>query len=88
MHDAVPPPCPKRVERVDQDCAPKPAPVPAPIHCPPRKPESAGHFLQNLLPKGFDTSDLIIVLLLLLMAGDNADEQSNAILTLLLYFYM
>ena len=48
----------------------------------------AGSFLKNLLPKDFDTSDLIIVLLLLLMAGDCPDDQNTALLTLALYFFM
>ena len=45
-------------------------------------------FLKNLLPKGFDTADLLIVLLLLLMAGDNQEEQNSALLTLALYLFM
>lgn len=49
---------------------------------------SAGSFLKQLLPKNFDTGDLLIVLLLLLMAGDCEEEKSNALLTLALYFFM
>ena len=45
-------------------------------------------FLKNLLPKNFDTGDLIVVLLLLLMAGDCEEEQNHALLTLALYFFM
>lgn len=45
-------------------------------------------FLKQLLPKDFDTGDLLIVLLLLLMAGDCQDEQNHALLTLALYFFM
>ena len=45
-------------------------------------------FLRNLLPKNFDTGDLLIVLLLLLMAGDCPDDQNTALLTLALYFIM
>jgi hypothetical protein len=41
-----------------------------------------------LIPKDFDTGDLIIVLLLLLMAGDREEDRSNALLTLALYFLM
>ena len=48
----------------------------------------ASTFLKNLLPKDFDTSDLIIVLLLLPMAGDCSEDQNNALLTLALYFFM
>ena len=48
----------------------------------------AGSFLRQLLPKSFDTGDLIIVLLLLLMAGDCEEERNTALLTLALYFFM
>lgn len=47
-----------------------------------------GGFLRQLLPKEFDTGDLIIVLLLLLMAGDCEEDRNNALLTLALYFLM
>jgi hypothetical protein len=47
-----------------------------------------GSFLKRLLPKDFDTGDLMIVLLLLLMAGDCQDDQNTALLTLALYFFM
>lgn len=49
---------------------------------------SVGSFLRQLLPKDFDTSDLLIVLLLLLMAGDCEEDQNNALLTLALYLFM
>lgn len=55
---------------------------------PPRREEPVGGFLRQLLPKDFDTGDLIIVLLLLLMAGDCEEDRSNALLTLALYFLM
>lgn len=45
-------------------------------------------FFKNLLPKDFDTTDLLIVLLLLLMAGDCHEDQNSALLTLALYFFM
>ena len=45
-------------------------------------------FLHQLLPKDFDTGDLIVMLLLLLMAGDCVEDRNNAILTLALYFLM
>jgi len=47
-----------------------------------------GSFLRQLLPKDFDTEDLLVVLLLLLMAGDNRDEQNTALLTLALYLFL
>lgn len=58
---------------------------------PPKEPHgdtSINSFLKRLLPKDFDTGDLIIVLLLLLMAGDCPDDRNNALLTLALYFIM
>ena len=60
---------------------------------PPAKPErtntvTAGSFLKQLIPKGLDTGDLLIIVLLLLMAGDCEEEKSNALLTLALYFFM
>lgn len=54
----------------------------------PRQPQAVGGFLRNLLPREFDTGDLIVVLLLLLMAGDCEQERNNALLTLALYFLL
>ncbi len=80
---------------------PKPpvCPPPEPVCCEqkqeaPAKPaphhheKNVGGFLRQLLPKDFDTGDLIVVLLLLLMAGDCEEDRSNALLTLALYFLM
>ena len=61
-----------------------PAPSPAPSH----SPQPAMGFPRNLLPKEFDTGDLLVVLLLLLMAADREEEKPNALLTLALYFFM
>lgn len=47
-----------------------------------------GNFLRQLLPKNFDTADLMVVLLLLLMAGDCPEEQNTALLTLALYLFL
>lgn len=87
-------PAPKPQEPI----CPPPAPVPPPQPRQERKPqqrkpaqpkeESAGSFLRQLLPKDFDTGDLIVVLLLLLMAGDCEEDRNNAILTIALYFMM
>ena len=68
----------------------KPAPPPPEPKPPGCKPESPGihSFLRQILPKEFDTGDLLIVLLLLLMAGDCQEEKNNALLTLALYFVM
>ena len=45
-------------------------------------------FLRQLLPKNFDTGDLLVILLLLLMAGDGKESQNTALLTLALYLFM
>lgn len=71
-------------------------PPEVPTHTPPPRkmvsqpppPMGVGNFLRQLLPKEFDTADLLIILLLLLMAGDNEEEKSNALLTMALYFLM
>ena len=47
-----------------------------------------GGFLRRLLPKDFDTGDLIVVLLLLLMAGDKPEDKNTALLTLALYCFL
>jgi hypothetical protein len=47
-----------------------------------------GSFLKQILPKNFETADLIVVLLLLLISADNAEDQNNALLTLALYLFM
>ena len=65
-----------------------PAPEPPSSIPRPPKPTSVPGFLRNLLPKEFDTGDLIVVLLLLLMAGDCPEDQNTALLTLALYFFM
>jgi hypothetical protein len=45
-------------------------------------------FFKSLLPRGFDTGDLLVVLLILLMAGDCQEDQNTALLTLALYFFL
>ncbi len=65
-----------------------PAPCPQEPPCDPPKAGPVGGFLRQLLPKSFDTGDLIIVLLLLLLAGDCEEDRNNALLTLALYFLM
>ncbi len=45
-------------------------------------------FLRQLLPKEFETEDLLIVLLLLLMSGDCQENQNTALLTLVLYLFL
>lgn len=59
-----------------------------PSQQPERKDFGVGTFLRQLLPRDFDTEDLLIVLLLLLMSGDCAEDQNTALLTLALYLFM
>lgn len=81
-----PPPCPPPQE---QPPSPPPRSCPRQRPTPPSKSEtSVTGFLRRLLPKDFDTGDLLIVLLLLLMAGDCHEDQNTALLTLALYFFM
>ncbi len=54
----------------------------------PHQGKQIGGFLRQLLPKDFDTADLIIVLLLLLLAGDCEEDRNTAMLTLVLYLFM
>ena len=67
--------------------SPPPVSQPSPTPKQPQ-PQSPMGFLRNLMPREFDTGDLIIVLLLLLMAGDCQEDQNTALLTLALYFFM
>lgn len=97
LPDQIPPPpkpCPQP-ERPHPVCPvpdpPKrPAPPPRPRPRPCREPEggSITGFLKQLLPKNFDTSDLLVVLLLLLMSGDCQEDQNTALLTLVLYLFL
>lgn len=84
------PPRQTRNEQHAQEPEPCELPPPPPHRnpCPARQDGSVLGFLKNLLPKDFDTGDLMIVLLLLLMAGDCAEDQNSALLTLVLYLFM
>ena len=103
MPDPKPTPPPPRPPQPPEQALPEPPkpPIPPPRRppCPRQHPQrpgspsktsdtSAAGFLRRLLPKDFDTGDLMIVLLLLLMAGDCPEEQNTALLTLALYFFM
>ena len=78
-------------DAVEQAPHRQPSPHPqAPSH-PPSPPPPTTHvssFLRHLLPKDFDTGDLIVVLLLLLMAGDKPEDRNTALLTLALYCFL
>ena len=80
----VSPPDPAPASKDTCGCKPEP-PRPKPRKAPEHPPES---FLRQLLPKDFDTGDLLVILLLLLMAGDCPEDRNNAILTMALYFLM
>ena len=74
-------------QRPPQRQAPPPPAPPSQKRQPP-PPAPIPGFLRQLIPKDFDTGDLIIVLLLLLIAGDSQESRSNALLTLALYFIL
>ena len=65
----------------------RPSSPPVQEHRPPPG-GNIGGFLRQLLPKDFDTGDLIVVLLLLLMAGDKPEDRNTALLTLALYCFL
>ena len=85
-----------RKNRVDDSPKPVPdrpppaAPIPSPPPPEPCTPVSGniGGFLRQLIPKDFDTGDLIVVLLLLLMDGDKPEDRNSALLTLALYCFL
>ncbi len=76
-----PGPPPKPPQEPEPPCPPPPPPSP-------HQSQPMGGFLKQLLPKSFDTSDLIIMLLLLLLAGDCEEDRTTAMLTLVLYLFM
>lgn len=97
-HRGEPPRCDAPPEPEPQ---PQPKQPPCAHLRPPRKPpqphcqqkaESSGigvgSFLRQLLPKDFDTEDLIVILLLLLMSSDCQEDQNTALLTLALYLFL
>lgn len=66
-------------------------PATRPMHRPCREPEPAPgipEFLKQLLPKGLDAGDLLVIVLLLLMSGDCREDQNWALLTLMLYLFL
>lgn len=79
-----------RMEEPPRSAPPPPKPpmqdAPPPHPVPPTG--NVGSFLRQLLPRDFDTGDLIVVLLLLLMAGDKPEDKNTALLTLALYCFL
>lgn len=91
----------KEPEHRPPEPEPCPPPKPTPKRCnrqnyrPPRQehrqdPQGGNvlQFLRHLLPRDFDTGDLLVVILLLLMSGDCQEDQNTALLTLALYLFM
>ena len=68
------------------DQPPKPVIEPEKEHI--RKTQPASTFLHQLLPKGLDTGDLLVIVLLLLMAGDGKENDHTWLLTLALYLFL
>ena len=77
------PPCPP--SQPSRRYAPPPRPRPRPNK---EQDSTVTGFLKQLLPKDFDTGDLLVVLLLLLMSGDCQEDQNTALLTLALYLFL
>ena len=89
MPCASPPPQRKRPGNCRQRQPQRPIPPSSrPESPPPRQDTHVLGFLKQLLPKDFDTGDLMIVLLLLLMSGDCQEDQNSALLTLVLYLFL
>lgn len=80
--DELEAPCPVEKEEPHQDKKEHSIPHKSP------QGQNITSFLRQLLPKDFDTADLLIVLLLILMAGDSPEDQNHALLTLALYLFM
>jgi len=88
---------PRHSEQVGQTAPPVsvvPPQISEPCHQntnhPSKRPQASNvsGFLRQLLPKDFDTGDLMVILLLLLMAGDCEEDQNTALLTLALYLFI
>ena len=92
QHPPTPPPLqesqPTPLKQKAPPCPPPPPPGAVQVRPPAHHHDSISGFLNQLLPKDFDTGDLIVVLLLLLLAGDCAEDRSTALLTLVLYLFM
>lgn len=98
LPDQASPPVQRQPDRKPQPHRAQPPP-PQPV-CPPPPPRrerpeppkspapGIGSFLKNLLPKEFDTEDLLIILMFLLMSKDSKEDQNSALLTLALYLFM
>ena len=99
IHPQNPPPQPRRSPLPPQAPPPPSISEQDPLHMPCEPPviqNRQNHFhpgnitgfFKRLLPKDLETADLLIIILLLLMAGEKEEDQTNALLTLALYFFM
>lgn len=79
---------PQKQETHPPRCKRCTAPKYAAHHPQDTKPSGIRDFLSTLLPKDFDTADLMVILLLLLMSGDCQEDQNTALLTLALYLFL
>ena len=79
---------PQQSDRQNRPSPPPEPPSPPEHNFRPPQEGNIGGFLKRLLPKDFDTGDLIVVLLLLLMAGDKPEDRNTALLTLALYCFL
>ena len=86
---ATPPP-PEHPRPCPPPEPPKSPPPPRPRPRPCREPENPGilTFLRQLLPRDFDSGDLLVIVLLLLISGDCREDQNTALLTLALYLFL
>ena len=78
-------PCPQPEMPKNHRSGPRPAPRPCRDPVPS---QGITEFLKQLLPKGLDTGDLLVIMLLLLMSGDCQEDPNSALLTLLLYLFL
>ena len=84
----------KLQEPASQGTGPQYSPAP-PFHRIPQEEQTAsgsprdfGSFFKNLIPKGLDTEDLIVILLLLLLSQDRGKNGNRAMLTLGAYLFL
>lgn len=86
--DPIPQQQPHRQQRNQRYSAPPPRHNQQWARQEPLRDSSVTGFLRQLLPKDFDTGDLLVVILLLLMSADGTEDQNTALLTLALYLFM
>lgn len=88
QHPPSPPPKQERPKPPPEPCPPQNEPPKQPQRPPCKEGVPIPDFFRQLLPKGLDTGDLLVILLLLLMAGDCKQDKNSAMLTLVLYLFL